>query len=115
MTIIQPTTKTYFICTTEKNKFPPEFILSRNPKYINVISCKAVYKDYMPGDIKVHASFIHRDHYDDYFCCMANNNHGYVKKFEYLSETQDFDLWFTNLNDKKITPDSFLLELLLVY
>ena len=115
MTIVQPTTKTYFITSTTDNQFPPEFVISKNPKYIVVISCKAVYKDYMPGDIKVHASFIHRDHYDDYFCCMANYNNGYVKKYEYLSETQNFKIWFKNMNDKELKLDSFLLELLLIY
>lgn len=121
MFIIPRTTKTYFTVTQKdikENKlydFPPEFIQSKNKKYINVISCKLKYKDYLVGDVKVHASFIERDHYDDYFCIMANQSNSYVKRYEYKSQTQEFKIWFTNLDGDEITPDSFIIEMLLTY
>lgn len=115
MYIIPKITKTYFYTTQIDNKFPCEFIQSKNNKYIKVISCKLKYKNYLVGDVKVHASFIERDHYDDYFCIMANQDNGYVKKYQYISYTQDFQIWFTNLEGKKIKPDSFILEMLLIY
>ena len=115
MFIIPRVTKTYFYTSEKHNKFPCEFIQSKNPKIIKVISCKLIYNKYLVGDVKVHASFIERDHYDDYFCVFANQNNNYVKKYEYTSLKQDFDIWFTDLDSNKIEPDSFLLKLLLIY
>ena len=46
---------------------------------------------------------------------MANANNDYVKKYEYKSYRQDFKIWFTDMKNNIIEPDSFLLELLLVY
>ena len=113
---VQPRiTKTYFYTSQKENRFPPEFIQSKNPRIIKVISCKLNYLGFLVGDVKVHASFIERDHYDDYFCIFANQNNNYVKKYEYTSLKQDFDIWFTDLDSNKIEPDSFLLELLLIY
>ena len=45
----------------------------------------------------------------------STNPEYYVKKYEYTSLKQDFDIWFTDLDSNKIEPDSFLLELLLIY
>ena len=107
--------KTYFITTQKENRFPSDFIVTKNKRYIQIVGCKVVYKQFMPGDIKVHASFILRDHYEDYFTTMANYCNHYQKKFEYNSERQDFHIWFTNMNGDPIEPDSFILELLLIY
>lgn len=117
MFIIPRVTKTYFYSSEKHNKFPCEFIQSKNPKIIKVISCKLIYNKYLVGDVKVHASFIERDHYDDYFCVMANDPVSYVKKYDYTSLKQDFEIWFTDMEGVKIDPDkvSFILELLLVY
>ena len=79
---VQPRiTKTYFYTSQKENRFPPEFIQSKNPRIIKVISCKLNYLGFLVGDVKVHASFIERDHYDDYFCIMANSTNNYVKKY----------------------------------
>ena len=113
---VQPRiTKTYFYTSQKDNRFPSEFIQSKNPRITKVISCKVNYLGFLVGDVKVHASFIERDHYDDYFCTMANANNDYVKKYEYKSYRQDFKIWFTDMKNNIIEPDSFLLELLLVY
>lgn len=118
---VQPrVTKTYFYVTQQENdslnyRFPSEFIQSRNPRSIKVLGCKVVYKDYLVGDVKVHISFIERDHYDDYFCTIANSLFDNPKTYEYRSQRQDFDVWFTNLKNEQIKPDSFILEMLLIY
>ena len=113
---IQPRiTKTYFYTSQKENRFPPEFIQSKNPRIIKVISCKLNYLGFLVGDVKVHASFIERDHFDDYFCTMANSTNNYVKKYDYKSLRQDFKIWFTDLKNNIIEPDSFLLEMLLIY
>ena len=115
MYIIPRVTKTYFYTTKTKNRFPSEFIQSKNPRIIKVISCKLNYLGFLVGDVKVHASFIERDHFDDYFCTMANSTNNYVKKYDYKSLRQDFKIWFTDLKNNIIEPDSFLLEMLLIY
>lgn len=117
MYIIPRVTKTYFYTTKTKNRFPSEFIQSKNERKIKVISCKLTYEGFTVSDVKVHASFIERDHYDDYFCVIANDPVSYVKKYDYTSLKQDFEIWFTDLEGVKIDPDkvSFILELLLVY
>lgn len=113
---VQPkVTKTYFYTSSYKNKFPNEFIQSKNPRYIKVLGCKVEYKNYLVGDVKVHGSFIERDHYDDYFCTMANAEYENHKTYDYLTHRQDFNIWFTNLKNEVIEPDAFLLELLLIY
>ena len=53
-------------------KFPPEFIASRNSKWIVIEECKAIFKNQLVGDVLLHADFIHRDHYLDYSCCFVN-------------------------------------------
>lgn len=117
---VQPrVTETYFYVTQKDNddpyRFPSEFIQSKNPRYVKVLGCRLVYKEYLVGDVKVHASFIEKDHYDDYFCTMANNLYDNPKVYEYTSQRQDFNVWFTNLKNEEIKPDSFMLELLLIY
>ena len=82
---------------------------------IKVISCKLTYEGFTVSDVKVHASFIERDHYDDYFCIMTNSTNNYAKKYDYKSLRQDFKIWFTDLKNNIIEPDSFLLEMLLIY
>ena len=46
---------------------------------------------------------------------MANSTNNYVKKYDYKSLRQDFKIWLTDLNNNIIEPDSFLLEMLLIY
>ena len=80
-------TKTYFWVSKECSKeikqglndvktftftFPPEFIASRNSKWIIIEECKATFKNQLVGDVVLHADFIHRDHYLDYSCCFVN-------------------------------------------
>ena len=79
MYVIPRPTKTYFYTDKVENRFPSEFIQSKNKRQIKVLSCKLKYKDFLVGDIKVHASFIERDHYVDYFCIMANSNNTHTQ------------------------------------
>lgn len=113
--IIPRITKTYFCTSQKNNRFPSEFIQSKNPRYIIVQQCKAKYNGFLVADIEMHASFIERDHYEDYFCIFTNENRTKYKKYSYMSSRQDFELWFTDMQNNIIEPDSFLLELLLIY
>ena len=127
---MQPTTKTYFWVNKEGSKevlsgkdsyvftyeFPPEFIASRNPKWIVIEECKAIMKDQLVGDVLQHASFIHRDHYLDHACCFVNEEANKdTAKYEYNSNISKFELWFTDLHGEMVAIDGFVFRSLLIY
>ena len=66
------TTKTYLWTNTYNTPFPPEFVSSKNKRYIIIEQCKAIYNDTLIGDVIMHADFIERDHYCDYSACFVN-------------------------------------------
>ena len=127
---MQPTTKTYYWVNKEGSKevlsgkdsyiftyeFPPEFIASRNPKWIVIEECKAIMKDQLVGDVLLHASFIHRDHYLDHACCFVNEEANKdTAKYEYNSNISKFELWFTDLHGEMVAIDGFVFRSLLIY
>ena len=67
-------TKTYLWTNTLTTDFPPEFVGSKNNRYIVVEQCKAIYNNSLVGDVILHADFIERDHYCDYACCFVNED-----------------------------------------
>ena len=129
---MQKQTKTYFWVSRETSleyksgvadrgtytfNFPPEFIASRNPKWIVIEECKATMKDALVGDVILHADFIHRDHYLDYACCFINEEANKdTAKYELDSQTRStFKLWFTDLHGDKVAMDAFVFRSLLIY
>jgi hypothetical protein len=134
--------KTYLITNTTNTTFPHEFYMSRNPRYILFQNCRCVYRnstgnDYVTSDIQVHADWIERDAYLNHFAGFANTILTKYKKWQVRIPRQSFNIWFTDMNGKKIPvlsdmelvngtfgqlvePDppyisSFVLELLLIY
>ena len=129
---MQKQTKTYFWVSKETSlehkagipirdhytfEFPPEFIASRNPKWIVIEECKATMKDTLVGDVVLHADFIHRDHYLDYACCFVNEEANKdTAKYEYDNSTRPtFKLWFTDLHGDPVEMDAFVFRSLLIY
>ena len=124
-------TKTYFWVSKESSKeiregkenattftftFPPEFVASRNSKWIVIEECKAIFKNQLVGDVILHASFIHRDHYLDYACCFVNEEANKdTAKYEYDSNVATFKLWFTDLHGETVDMDGFVFRALLIY
>lgn len=126
-------TKTYYWCSKEtaasvscaesskngpryKYTFPPEFIASRNQKFIVVEECKATFKDQLVGDIILHASFVLRDHYLDHAVCFINEDaNRNTAKYEYPSNIGSFEVWFTDLHGNLVDVDGFVLRTLLIY
>ena len=97
-------------------EFPPEFIASRNPKWIVIEECKATFKNQLVGNVILHASFIHRDHYLDHACCFVNEEANKdTAKYEYNSNVARFELWFTDLHGEYVDMDGFVFRSLLVY
>ena len=97
-------------------KLPPEFIASRNPKWIVIEECKGIFKNQLVGDVLLHASFIHRDYYLDHACCFVNEEANKdTAKYEYNSTTPDFQLWFTDLHGNLVEMDGFVFRALLIY
>ena len=128
--MLQSTSKTYFWVSKETSKqaidgketlvytyeFPPEFIASRNPKWIVIEECKAILKNHLVGDVLLHASFIHRDHYLDHACCFVNEEANKdTAKYEYNSNIAKFELWFTDLHGEPVDMDGFVFRSLLIY
>lgn len=109
-------TKTYFWTNKLENNFPPEFIASRNKKWIVVEECKATLKDVLVGDVIMHADFILRDHYMDYSCCFVNEEANRdAAKYEYSSYKSNFKLWFTDLKGNNVEIEAFALRMLLIF
>lgn len=109
-------TKTYFWVNELQNTFPPEFVASKNKKFIVVEECKATLKDVLVGDVILHADFIKRDHYMDYACCFVNEEaNRETAKYEYMSYVPNFKLWFSDLKGNKVDIEAFALRLLLIY
>jgi hypothetical protein len=109
-------TKTYYWTNTLNSEFPPEFIASKNRKYIIVEQCKATYNDSLVGDVLLHADFIQRDHYLDYACCFINEiPNKDTAKYEYTGYQKNFRVWFTDIKNNEINVDAFVLRLLLIY
>ena len=97
-------------------EFPPEFIASRNPKWIVIEECKATFKNQLVGNVILHASFIHRDHYLDHACCFVNEEANKdTAKYEYNSNIARFELWFTDLHGEYVDMDGFVFRSLLIY
>ena len=96
--------------------FPPEFIASRNNKWIVIEECKAIFKNQLVGDVLLHADFIHRDHFLDYSCCFVNEEANKdTAKYEYNSTKPIFKLWFTDLHGEIVDMDAFVFRALLIY
>lgn len=110
-----PKTKTYFITNALDSVFPSEFVYSTNPKFIHVQHCRAIFKDYLVGDIELHASFVQRNAYADSFICFTNTQLTKYKKYEYMSTKPTFKLWFTDMNNKPVNVSNFKLEMMLEY
>ena len=110
-------TSSYFATSTAENKYPPEFLASKNPRYVKVIQCKAKYNGYLVGDIMVHASFIEFDHFLDHFCVFTNENRLEPKVYRITTVNPSFRIWFTTIDGKKIEPEDmpFVLELEFIY
>ncbi len=127
----QRQTKTYFWVSKETSReyklnaknalrftfnLPPEFIASRNPKYIVIEEVKATFKNQLVGDVLCHASFIHRDYYLDHACCFVNEQANKdTAKYEYNSNRADFQLWYTDLHGNLVDMDGFVFRALLIY
>jgi hypothetical protein len=119
--------KTCFITTQTHNQFPPDFMNSRNKRYIEIRQCRLQYTNsdnaqYLIGDVAMHASFIIRNNYVNSFCCFVNEFIGIKpKKFEYSGLSTTFDIWFSMMGTDRISDSTlatdykFVLELLLIY
>ena len=111
--------KTYFITDKLENRFPSQFVCSKNPRYIVVQHCKVLYNGSIASNIELHADFIKRDHYCDYFVMFCNeNNLAKYKKYEYTDNSPTFNIWFTKMGETIPLPEkdiTFKLQLLLIY
>ena len=113
-------TKRYFVTSETANKFPPEFINSRNRKFIIVRNCKvlfekALFEKAVVDDVELHADFVKVDHYKNYFVNFVNDLKYDPCKYEYFGDYPYFNIWFTDMHGNMIKPDAFTVRILLVY
>ena len=108
--------KTYLWTCDYNTPFPPEFLTSKNQKFVVVEQCKATYKNHLAGDVIMHASFIQRDPYMDHACCFVNEEPNRdTAKYEIYSFQPGFRVWFTDIAGNQVLVDNFALRLLLIY
>ena len=97
-------------------ELPPEFVASRAPKWIVIEQCKATMKNQLVGDVIMHSTFVHRDHYLDHAVCFVNEEANKdTAKYEYNSNISQYQIWFTDLNGDAVEMDSFVVRMLLIY
>lgn len=106
-------------------RFPEAFIESTNRKWIVVQhvleshSRSSTGGMIMTDDVLLHSSFIKRDPYLDHTVMLCNEVRTKYKKYEYVSGSYEFEIWFTSFaQDNFVFPfDStrFFLELMLIY
>lgn len=109
------TVKTYLITNQYLTDFPPDFRCSKNERYIIVQQCKCIYKDFLVGDVELHADFIERQAYCDHMCIYCNEIRTKYKKYRYTGDSRNFRIWFTLMDGTVVEPQHFKLELLLIY
>jgi len=109
------THKTYYCVSTSNSRFPMDFNTSMRPKFIHVMHCRTISRDYLTGDIQLHASFIQRDGHMDDFVCFTNTVLTKYKKYAFTGNRPDFRLWLTNMQGEVVIVAGFILELMLEY
>lgn len=108
-------TKRYYITSETCNKFPVEFMNSRNRKFIEVRNCKVLFKGAIVDDIELHADFVQVDAYKNHFVNFVNDIKYDSCKYEYFTAHPYFNVWFSDMKGNLIKPDAFTLRLLLIY
>lgn len=116
--------KTYFIM---KNKYtmtlPPEFINSKNQRFIEVRQCKALVQNAdnqiggLVGDLELHSDLIKRDYYADHFILYCNEPPPGEKPMKYAWESTDKEvtIWFTDMAGTVVEPKYFTVIMLLTF
>ena len=102
----QTPTKRYFVTSETGNKFPPEFINSRNRKYIVVRNCKVLFEKAIVDDVELHADFVKVDHHKNHFVNFVNDLKFDPCKYEYFGQYPYFTIWFTDMKglNQKLSP-----------
>ena len=77
--------KTYFVTDKFENKFPADFLSSRNKKYIVVQDCKCVIDGSMPSNVELHADFIKSIKYNTSHLTRDEIMDWIEKKIEYIN------------------------------
>lgn len=109
--------KRYWIIKNQyKKTLPPEFINSREQKWIQVRQFKALKNKTLVGDIELHSDLIKRDYDCDHFVMYGNEQvPGLPMKYEYNSTDKDVNVWFTDMAGNEVIPDYFTIVMLLNY
>ena len=110
--------KRYLTTDLLTTNFPPDFIYSKNKKYVEIVNVNIFINDskidddinafHQPKYISMHGDFVQDRRDLDSFVQFANMLYPKRKKYEQLSQQRDFTIWFkdicgTVLNARNLT------------
>jgi hypothetical protein len=97
-------------------KLPVFFTNSMNKnKYIEVRHCKAIYKDALVNDVKLHSDIVKEDPFDDHFICFTNEVLVKPKKYQWNSSDKTIKIWFTNMQNEPVDIIYYHVDILLMF
>jgi hypothetical protein len=89
---------------------------TRNFKYIEVRHV-CIIGDTLKADsyYKFHSNIVKEYNFDDSFICLVNTTLVQPKKYKWNSSDKVITVWFNDMNNKPVNPDSYVIEILLHY
>jgi hypothetical protein len=96
--------------------FPMEFVASREPRWIEVVSANNIIRGAMNEDYFFCSDFVERDAYLDSQVCPTNRwfNSRRVK-YSITSRRRRMRFWFSDISGVRRNVDAFSITLLLTY
>jgi hypothetical protein len=98
-------------------KLPVAFTKStRNYKYIEVRHvCAELGAEYTNSFCKFHSDIVKENHFDDSFICLVNNTLVKPKRYKWNSSDKVITIWFSDMANTPINPNSYVIDILLHY
>jgi hypothetical protein len=94
---------------------PPDFLNSKNQKWIEVRNTKILIDNATVSDVKLHSTIVYENPWDDHFTCFCNEQAAKSKKFEWRATKPTIKVWFTDMKNNKLYPDDYTIETLLIF
>lgn len=111
--------KLYLSTNTFETPLPPEFVYSRNPKYISIINTKLLNASTgkLLLDVSIHSDFVTSHPYLNGLLSFCNEILPMRKKWEIKNENDKITLHFRDLDQNIIDPLTvkFVAEFLLEF
>jgi hypothetical protein len=96
-------------------EFPREFVISREPRWIEVVSANNIIQGEMNEDYFFNADFVERDAYLDSQVCPTNRWFSSRVKYSITKQHRKMMFWFQDCNGVRRNVNAFSICLLLTY